>query len=90
MDDISYEIRDILTRVEGNVTEYAKRIVAWDDVRSMVTINRDYDLSSITISKDDVAQLKTARNNENLKVIFLIPHQCIKDLMRTQNIIQIC
>ena len=60
MDDISYEIRDILTRVEGNVTEYAKRIVAWDDVKSMVTINRDYDLSSITISKDDVAQLKNS------------------------------
>lgn len=91
MDDISYEIRDILTRVEGNVTEYAKRIVAWDDVKSMVTINRDYDLSSITISKDDVAQLKKQLEiMKNLKVIFLIPHQCIKDLMRTQNIIQIC
>lgn len=72
MDDISYEIRDILTRVEGNVTEYAKRIVAWDDVKSMVTINRDYDLSSITISKDDVAQLKkTARNNEKFESDFL-------------------
>ena len=37
----------------------------------MVTINRDYDLSSITISKDDVAQLKTARNNEKFESDFL-------------------
>ena len=72
MDDISYEIRDILTRVDGNVTEYAKRIVAWDDVKSNVMINRNYDLSSIIIAKDDVAQFKkTARNNEKFENDFL-------------------
>lgn len=72
LNDISYEIRDILTRVDGNVTEYAKRIVAWDDVKSNVKINRDYDLSSIIIAKDDVAQFKkTARNNEKFKNDFL-------------------
>ncbi|MDO2411220.1 AIPR family protein [Enterococcus faecium] len=58
MGDISYEVRDVLTRVDGNVTEYAKRIGAWDDVKSMVKIDKDYDLSSIITSKADVAQIK--------------------------------
>lgn len=60
MSDISYEVRDVLTRVDGNVTEYAKRIGAWDDVKSMVEIDidKDYDLSSIVTSKDDVSQTK--------------------------------
>lgn len=68
MDAISYEIRDILTRVDGNVTEYAKRIVAWDDVKLMVKINKGYDLSSIIISKEVVKQSKKkARNDEKFK-----------------------
>ncbi|WP_253253961.1 AIPR family protein, partial [Enterococcus faecium] len=89
MGDISYEVRDVLTRVDGNVTEYAKRIGAWDDVKSMVKIDKDYDLSRIITSKADVAQIKKiARNNENLKMIILVPHQYIKELKRILTIIQ--
>ena len=72
MGDISYEVRDVLTRVDGNVTEYAKRIDAWDDVKSMLKIDRDYDLSSIVTSKDNVAQTKKiARNNEKFENDYL-------------------
>lgn len=70
--DISYRVRDVLTRVDGNVTEYAKRINAWDDVKSMVKIDKDCDLSSIVTSKDDVAQTKKiARNNEKFENDYL-------------------
>ncbi|EAF1169117.1 hypothetical protein CG075_09420, partial [Listeria monocytogenes] len=72
MDEISYEIRDILKRVDGNVTEYAKRIIAWDDVKLMVKINKNYDLSIIAISKDDMVQSKKiARNNEKFENDYL-------------------
>lgn len=67
MNDVSYEIRDILTSVEGNVTEYAKRLAAWEDIKSLVQVRKDFDLSSISISKDSASQYrKEARKNEKL------------------------
>lgn len=65
MDEISYNIRDILTRVEGNVTEYAKRSIAWEDIKSLVDIRSNSDLSSISISKASASDYKKeARKNE--------------------------
>ncbi|MFR2760822.1 MAG: AIPR family protein [Enterococcus avium] len=72
MRDISYGVRDVLTRVDGNVTEYAKRINAWDDVKSMVKVDTDCDLSSIVTSKGNVALTKKiARNNEKFENDYL-------------------
>lgn len=68
MEYISYEIRDILTKVDGNVTEYAKRTIAWDDVKSLVQIEKHFDLSDISISKDEATRYKKeARKNEKLE-----------------------
>lgn len=68
MEYISYEIRDILTKVDGNVTEYAKRTIAWDDVKSLVQIEKHFDLSDISISKDEATRYKKeARKNEKFE-----------------------
>ena len=68
MEYISYEIRDILTKVDGNVTEYAKRTIAWDDVKSLVQIKKHFDLSDISISKDEATRYKKeARKNEKFE-----------------------
>ncbi|HEM4919478.1 TPA: AIPR family protein [Streptococcus suis] len=65
LEDISYQVKDILTRVEGNVTEYAKRGIAWKDVKELVNLANDYDLLSITISKEDAKEsIKVAKKIE--------------------------
>lgn len=68
MNDVSYQVRDILTRVDGNVTEYAKRIAAWDDIKKKVEIKSEFDLSNVIISKEMVKQTqKEARNEEKFE-----------------------
>jgi len=68
MDGTSYKIRDVLIRTEGNVTEYAKKLSAWDNVKTMVHISEEFDLSSIMISKAEATDSKKeARKNEKLE-----------------------
>lgn len=71
LDDVSYQVRDILTRVDGNVTEYAKREIAWKDVKEQVNLVNDYDLLSITISKEEAKEsIKAAKKSKNRRMIF--------------------
>lgn len=68
LDDLSYKVRDVLTSVDGNVTEYAKRLSAWDDLKSMIKLNKDFDLSSLIVSKLEAKGFKKeARKNEKFE-----------------------
>lgn len=53
LEDVSYQVRDILTRVEGNVTEYAKKVIAWNEVKELVALDSTYDLSSVIMSNEE-------------------------------------
>lgn len=69
LEEVSYKVRDILTRVESNVTEYAKKIGAWNDVKEMVCLDNSYDLSSILMSikesKDSIREGKKIEKETN-------------------------
>ena len=67
LDNLSYKVRDILTTTEGNVTEYAKRKIAWDTVKKEITLDFGFDLSSICISKSEVDEIKrSAKKDEKM------------------------
>lgn len=58
LDELSYKIRDVLTRVDGNVTEYAKRIKAWNDIKEIIEMPKEYNFVSIIISKEEALENK--------------------------------
>lgn len=67
LDDLSYKIRDILTRVDSNVSEYSKKMIAWEDIKKLTVLSNHYDYSSITISKESALQnKKEAKKSEKL------------------------
>lgn len=65
LDDVSFQVRDELTKTEGNVTEYAKKQYCWEEIKKNIVIDKDYDLSSISISKIEAKESKIlARKDE--------------------------
>lgn len=84
LDDISYQVRNVLTRVEGNVTEYAKKEIAWEDVKKMVKVTEEYDLSLVTISvvearENKIEAKKVEKFESNLSDITVVYNKLEED-----------
>ncbi|MGT2958161.1 hypothetical protein A9Q68_00270 [Streptococcus bovimastitidis] len=56
--DVSYQVRDILTSTDGNVTEYAKKGIAWTNIKEKINCFSDYDLGLVTMSKNELKSIK--------------------------------
>lgn len=63
--EISYKVRDILTDTDSNVTEYAKKGIAWTTVKEKVICDSEYDLGIVTMSKNELRMIQNdARKHE--------------------------
>ncbi|MDT2745944.1 AIPR family protein [Vagococcus fluvialis] len=72
LNEISYEVKNILISTDGNVTEYAKKISAWENIKKNIVITSNQNLTDVMTSKSNAAsEKKEARENEKFESDFL-------------------